>query len=85
EMPVYLNELNQFIENKDWAKVSKQAHKMKSPIALVGADKLKQLFDKIESDSLSEEKRVELAAIFDETRAITIKTIEEIEKELNLL
>jgi signal transduction histidine kinase/CheY-like chemotaxis protein len=85
EMPVYLNELNQFIENKDWAKISKQAHKMKSPIALVGADKLKQLFDKIESDSLSEEKRGELTTLFNEARTITFKTIEDIKKELKFL
>ena len=82
EMPLYLKELNKFIEQKNWDAIRKQAHKMKSPIALVGAVKLKQLFEKIELEVLTESKRGELTVIFEEVDRLCLKTIEDIGKEL---
>ena len=82
EMPIYLKELNEFIAQKDWDGIRKQAHKMKSPIALVGAVKLKLLLEKIELNALSESKRPELIALFEEVNHLCLKTIENIEKEL---
>lgn len=82
EMPVYLKKLNEFIDEKNWDAISKQAHKMKSPIALVGAVKLKKLYEKIEKGALVEINTVELIDLFDETNKLTAKTIEDIAKEL---
>lgn len=82
EMPIYLNELNAFIEDKNWDAIRKQAHKMKSPIALVGAVKLKKLLEKIELEALTESKRDELTVLFEEVNQLCLKTIEEIGKEL---
>lgn len=82
EMPIYLKELNEFIAQNDWDGIRKQAHKMKSPIALVGATKLKLLLENIELNALSESKRPKLTALFEEVNHICLKTIENIEKEL---
>ncbi|CAN5427260.1 hypothetical protein BH10BAC1_BH10BAC1_09180 [soil metagenome] len=82
EMPLYLKELNQLIEEKNWDAVRKQAHKMKSPVALVGAHKLKQVFERIELEALTENKRLELVNLFEEMNKSTNQTIVDIEKEL---
>ncbi|MFL5765980.1 MAG: ATP-binding protein [Bacteroidia bacterium] len=85
EMPDYLAELNRLIRMRDWPGIGKQAHKMKSPIALVGAHKLKKLLERVELDANSEAKQSELAAIFDEITDLCLKTIEEIKEQRKLL
>ena len=55
---------------------------MKSPVALVGANELKYLFERIEKDALTESKRPELIDLFAKTNELTAKTIEDIKKEL---
>ena len=42
------NEMNTHLNQQDWESVSKQAHKMKSPIALMGALELKELYTRIQ-------------------------------------
>jgi CheY-like chemotaxis protein/two-component sensor histidine kinase len=85
EMPGYLKELNKFIKEANWAAVSKQAHKMKSPVALVGAHKLKKLLEQIESETFSNNKNKELSHLFDEVDTLCLQTIEDIRKEITLL
>ncbi|MBL0330842.1 MAG: response regulator [Bacteroidetes bacterium] len=82
EMPNYLKELNDFIENRNWPQICKQAHKMKSPAALVGAHELKYIFERIEIDGLSEEKQPELTELFSQMNKLTSRTIDDIKKEL---
>ena len=82
EMPIYLQEFNQFVTKNNWPQIRKQAHKMKSPIALVGAHRLKKLFDIAESDSTLETRPHEALVIFEEINHLCLKTIEEIAKEL---
>ncbi len=82
EMPLYLEELNRHIAANNWVEIGKQAHKMKSPVALVGAHELKYIFERIELEAPTEESRPELAILFEEMNKLTLTTIEDIEKEL---
>lgn len=85
EMPIYLEEFNQFVKKENWSGTGKQAHKMKSPITLIGAVELKTIFEKIEKEVLLEDKRSELLIVFEKVNELTIKTIEDINKELKRL
>lgn len=48
EMPVYIKEMDDCLAAKDLEEIRKQAHKMKAPIALMGALSLKELYSEIE-------------------------------------
>ncbi len=85
EMPKYLGEFNQFVKEKNWSGIGKQAHKMRSPISLVGATELKMILEKIELEALVENKRPELLVLFEKVNELSLKTIEDITKELNRL
>lgn len=85
EMPKYLQEFNQFVIEENWSGIGKQAHKIKSPIALVGATELKMILEKIEKEALLENKRSELLALFEKVNELSLKTIEDITKEFNRL
>lgn len=50
EFPVYMAELNEANEAKNWEGLRSAAHKMKAPIALIGAEKVKALLAAIESN-----------------------------------
>ena len=82
EMPKYLDELNQYIDSRNWPEIGNQAHKMKSPIALVGAFELRQLLEKIEKEANIESSRAALVELFEKVNLLTLKTIEDIKKEL---
>ncbi|HLC82646.1 MAG TPA: ATP-binding protein, partial [Bacteroidia bacterium] len=85
EMPNYLEEFNQFVKNENWSGIGKQAHKMKSPITLIGAMELKIIFEKIEKEALLEDKRNELLVLFEKVNELSLKTIEDIRNELKRL
>lgn len=82
EMPIYLDEFNNYIKSKNWAQIGKQAHKMKSPVALVGSFELKHILERLELEANSEEKQPELVNLFEQMNELTLKTIEDIKKEL---
>lgn len=85
EMPSYLKELNLFIAEQNWSAVSKQAHKMKSPVALVGAHKLKRLLEKAELEAITDDRTNEMIDVFNEIDSLCLKTIEDIKKELQTI
>ena len=47
-MPEYLNEFNDYYETRNWKELFNQAHKMKAPAALFGANKLKDTLQGLE-------------------------------------
>ena len=59
DMPSYLNDLNTFLNQKNWQKVSAQAHKMKSSAALFGVVDLTGLLTEIEMACKNELKEDE--------------------------
>lgn len=83
EMPLYIAEMELHLENKDWAEVSKQAHKMKSPIALMGAVQLKELYSKIETEALISNEKSTLVSIIRSAQAQCLRTVEELKHELD--
>ena len=85
EMPVYISEMRKFLSDRSWNSVKAQAHKMRSPISLVGAVKLKKLLETIEFYELQDGQNDELIAIVEKSTDNCLKTIEEIRNELNIL
>jgi signal transduction histidine kinase/CheY-like chemotaxis protein/HPt (histidine-containing phosphotransfer) domain-containing protein len=85
EMPIYISEMKEFLDNKDWKRIKMQAHKMRSPIALIGAIKLKKLLETIEFYDLDESENAKLIDMVDKSIIKSLKTIEEIRNELNLI
>ena len=47
-MPEYFEELKEHHTNKNWEELGKQAHKMKTPVAYFGVEKLRELLSNIE-------------------------------------
>lgn len=47
-MPEYFEELKEYHINKNWEELGKQAHKMKTPVAYFGVEKLRELLSNIE-------------------------------------
>jgi len=51
QTPVYIEELEQAVANKDWAKVSASAHKMKPTFVYVGREDAKEFLQSIEDNA----------------------------------
>ncbi|MDP2387894.1 MAG: ATP-binding protein [Bacteroidota bacterium] len=82
EMTVYITEMETFRKEKNREEISKQAHKMKSPIALMGASELKDLYQQIEIEAV---KGIELEIInekINKSNALCVQTIDELRSEL---
>ncbi len=82
EMTVYIAEMESFRNEKNLKEISKQAHKMKSPIALMGATELKDLYQEIE---LKAAKGVEIDKLNEkitQSSSLCVQTIEELRTEL---
>ncbi|MDQ3291712.1 MAG: hypothetical protein M3Q05_10525 [Bacteroidota bacterium] len=50
QSPGNVKNLNIYAEQKDWESLKKLAHKMRSPLTLVGVDKLLELLSLLEAD-----------------------------------
>lgn len=85
EMPIYASEMKQFLLESNWKAIKIQAHKMRSPIALIGAVKLKKMLETIEFCELQDGKSRELIATVEESIEACLETIEDIQNELDLL
>ncbi len=83
EMPLYIAEMELFLNKKDWQEVSKQAHKMKSPIALMGATKLKELYAKIEIEATLNKDHESLIKQIRIAQKQCLKTVDELKRELD--
>lgn len=51
QTPVYIAELKQAVADKDWAKVSQSAHKVKPTFVYVGREDVKEFMQKIETNA----------------------------------
>jgi HPt (histidine-containing phosphotransfer) domain-containing protein len=51
QTPLYMAELEQAVANKDWAKVSASAHKMKPTFVYVGREDAKEFMQSIEDNA----------------------------------
>lgn len=82
EMPIYITEMELFLDKQDWDEVSKQAHKMKSPIALMGALELKELYSKIEMEALNQDEKTPLTSLIRFAQKQCLTTVDELKFEL---
>lgn len=81
-MPEYLNEFNAYYQSKNWKELFQQAHKMKAPAALFGANELKDVLQDLEllnPDSFDENHVNNLVK---EVNALTDYSIQEVLTEL---
>ena len=85
EMPTYANELALLADSKNTKILSAQAHKMKSPVALVGAIELKKNLEIIEFNGREGSKVVITPEIINNAVKQCFQTIEELKKELTKL
>lgn len=83
EMPLYIVELRQAMASGDVKAVSAQAHKMKSPAALVGAAELRKMFENIETSGREGLEGSISAESVEKSIHECLKTIEELREELN--
>lgn len=82
ELPLYVVEMELFLVQKDWKEVSKQAQKMKSPIALIGAVKLKDSYSQIEIEALNHDKHQDLFQVIHHAQKQCLDMVEELKLEL---
>ena len=85
EMPVYIKEMDECLASKDFTGISKQAHKMKAPIALMGALALKELYTSIEIDATQNKNIDELTKQVSIAKAQCLQTIDELNAEFKKL
>lgn len=85
EMPIYLMEMEGFLTNQDFDNISKQAHKMKAPIALMGAVSLKELYSSIEVLGKKRKDIPELSKQIETAKQQCLQTIEELKSEFKKL
>jgi signal transduction histidine kinase/DNA-binding response OmpR family regulator len=85
EMPVYIKELEEFLAAKDFEGISRQAHKMKSPVALMGALELKELYAAIELDAKQHKDIAALAEQIKSAQQQCLQTVEELKYEFEKL
>jgi len=83
EMPLYIAEMELFLNKKDWQEISKQAHKMKSPIALMGAVQLKELFSEIEMEATLDKDKGSLIKQIRSAQKKCLQTVDELKRELD--
>jgi signal transduction histidine kinase/ActR/RegA family two-component response regulator len=81
EMPGYIREMNEFLQEKDYTGICKQAHKMKAPIALMGAISLKELYAGIETSARENLDIHEISRQIEIAEKQCLETIEELKSE----
>lgn len=81
EMPEYIREMNEFLTEKDYTGICKQAHKMKAPIALMGAVSLKELYAGIEASARQQMDINEISRQIEVAQEQCLETIEELKSE----
>lgn len=85
EMPVYIKELDDCLALGDYEEIRKQAHKMKAPIALMGALSLKELYSEIEIGAKQQKDLNELAKQIAIAKEQCLQTVAELNAEFQKL
>lgn len=85
EMPVYVAELRDFMHKNNMEGFSKQAHKMKSPAALMGASELAQLLEKIEKTNYHNHPQANPQSDFTSVEQLCEKSFSDLKAVLNHL
>jgi len=82
EMPVYVNEMKEFLKMENQNAIGPQAHKMKSPAKLLGAFELNQQLEFIEKHIAENGLSDQMKKKVDQMNALCLETVESMKKEL---
>lgn len=82
-MPQYLKEFNDLFAKKNWNELSKQAHKMRAPVAYFGIVELKEILSNIERNAKEYSNADLLSDMIDEVNQIASASIKELKEELD--
>lgn len=85
EMPKYLEELNQHMNNKQILKLGQQAHKMKSPAALLGANELREILATIEKEGMKENTKYDFKSDIEKVNVLCEQSFVELKQKLTNL
>lgn len=80
--PEMLQVLNDYCDINDWAKVGAQAHKLKSSLAFMGVDSVKELVIKIEQDGMNNENTDQLPDLVKDFTDTVNMAIEELKQSV---
>jgi signal transduction histidine kinase/CheY-like chemotaxis protein len=82
EMPVYVKEMNEFIQSENLNAIGPQAHKMKSPAKLFGAFELNQQLEFIEKNISGNGLSDQMKQKVNSMNNLCLETVEALKKEL---
>ncbi|MCW3071275.1 MAG: multi-sensor signal transduction histidine kinase [Bacteroidetes bacterium] len=82
EMPVYVKEMNQFLEAQQLNAIGPQAHKMKSPAKLLGAFELNLQLEFIEKNIQGYGLTQQMISKVEQMNKLCLQTVEALKKEL---
>ncbi|MCW3103134.1 MAG: multi-sensor signal transduction histidine kinase [Bacteroidetes bacterium] len=85
EMPVYVNEMKQFLEAQQLNAIGPQAHKMKSPAKLLGAFELNLQLEFIEKNIAGHGLTQQMTGKIEQMNKLCLQTVEALKKELEKL
>jgi CheY-like chemotaxis protein/signal transduction histidine kinase/HPt (histidine-containing phosphotransfer) domain-containing protein len=76
--PEYINLLRKLIEEDQWPKVKKQAHKMKPQMGYVGLDRVVIMLERIEEEALSRQRSDQAIALLRKVEQLCDRAMEEL-------
>ncbi len=85
QTPVYVQQLTEAIEKKDWTAIAQVAHKIKPTLAFMGIDSARDIMAQIENDARNQENYESIVFNFTQSGDVfdTIyEKLEDIKKEL---
>ncbi len=85
EMPKYLAEFNFFVAKNDIQQIAAQAHKMKSPAALLGATELNETLSLIEKNGLKNNTSINYSKLGETVNFLCNKSVDELKIKLENL
>ncbi len=85
EMPIYLDEMNKFLDDKDVDQIRKQAHKMKSPAKLLGAFELAAQLEFLEKSVINQEAFEKIIIVVEQMNSLCMSSVEALKRELGNL
>lgn len=83
EMPIYVGEMNRFLNEKNRDQIRKQAHKMKSPAKLLGAFELATQLEFIEKSIDGQEVFEKIINSVEQMNSLCMFSVEALKKELS--
>jgi HPt (histidine-containing phosphotransfer) domain-containing protein len=82
QVPVYVSSLNEALAKEDWPAVRAVAHKMSSPLGMLGISRLEEVIRKIEDYAHNRIRLEEVTELVGLTENVCRTVVRELEQEL---